>query len=115
MNIQRSDGKDNGNSVDIQVTGSMLGNLNGSDEDDFGQDIEEKVDSFLTSSSLNSIDGENLASEHIQTNNLKINFNGIYVSALNTVKDGRATATSNIIIEPVQIITDLPEASEKLK
>lgn len=37
-------------------------------------------------------------------NNMIIDVSGISVSAINTVKGGSATATSNIIIRPVQII-----------
>lgn len=48
-------------------------------------------------------------------NNMIIDVSGISVSALNTVKGGSATATSNIIIRPVQIIVCPSEVEEKLK
>jgi hypothetical protein len=48
-------------------------------------------------------------------NYLSIDVSGISVSAINTMKGGSATATSNIIIEPVQIIVCPSEVEEKLK
>ena len=50
-----------------------------------------------------------------QVNNLNIDVSGISVSAINTMPGGTAIATSNIKIEPVQIIVKPSEASEKLK
>ncbi|MDD1762780.1 MAG: hypothetical protein LUQ59_11175 [Methanothrix sp.] len=48
-------------------------------------------------------------------NYLSIDVHGIYVSAANTVPGGSAVATSNIIIEPVQIIVCPSEVEEKLR
>jgi len=48
-------------------------------------------------------------------NHLSIDVHGIYVSAVNTVPGGNAVATSNIVIEPVQIIVCPSEVEEKLK
>lgn len=50
-------------------------------------------------------------------NYLNVYVSNILVSAMNTVEDGNAAATSNIIISPVQTIiySPLPEVSEKLK
>lgn len=48
-------------------------------------------------------------------NYLSIDVHDISVSAINTMKGGNAIATSNIIIEPVQIIVCPSEVEEKLK
>ncbi|HOU70586.1 MAG TPA: hypothetical protein PLK88_04220 [Methanothrix sp.] len=48
-------------------------------------------------------------------NNLKIDVKGVSVTALNTAEGGRAEATSNIIIKPVQMIICPSEVGEKLK
>jgi len=48
-------------------------------------------------------------------NFLNIDVSGIDVKAINTVAGGSAVATSNIIIEPVQIINCPAEVQEKLK
>ncbi len=48
-------------------------------------------------------------------NNMIIDVSGISVSAINSVKGGSATATSNIVIRPVQIIACPSEVEEKLR
>ena len=48
-------------------------------------------------------------------NRLDINVRGISVRAINTVEGGSATATSNIIIEPVQRIELSSQARDKLR
>ena len=48
-------------------------------------------------------------------NYMGIDVSGISVQAINTMEGGSATATSNIIIEPVQIIDIAPEVGEKLR
>ena len=48
-------------------------------------------------------------------NRLDITVKGISVRAINTVEGGKATATSNIIIEPVQIIEVTSQATDKLR
>lgn len=48
-------------------------------------------------------------------NYLGIDVSGITVNAINTMEGGSATAISNIIINPVQIIDLAPEVEEKLK
>lgn len=48
-------------------------------------------------------------------NFLGIDVSGITVSAINTMERGSAVATSNIIINPVQIFHLAPEVEEKLK
>jgi len=52
---------------------------------------------------------------HNAGNYLSIDVQDISVSAINTVQGGSAVATSNIIIEPVQIIVCPPEVGVKLK
>ena len=47
-------------------------------------------------------------------NYLGIDVRGISVSAINTMDGGSAVATSNIIINPVQIINLAPEVEVKL-
>lgn len=48
-------------------------------------------------------------------NYLGIDVRGISVNAINTMEGGSAVATSNIIINPVQIIDLAPEVEEKLR
>jgi hypothetical protein len=48
-------------------------------------------------------------------NNMNINVRGISVRAVNTMPGGKAVATSNIVIKPVQILICPPEVEEKLK
>ena len=83
-------------------------------DDDFGSSIEEKVDSSIASS-LNHESIDKTGPIHRQVNNLNIDVSGISVRAINTVPGGTAIATSNIQIEPVQIIVQPSEASEKLR
>jgi hypothetical protein len=52
---------------------------------------------------------------HQAGNYLSVDVHDISVSAINTMKGGNAVATSNIIIEPVQIIICPSEVKEKLK
>jgi hypothetical protein len=52
---------------------------------------------------------------HNAGNYLSIDVHDISVSAINTIQGGSALATSNIIIEPVQIIVCPPEVGVKLK
>ena len=113
--IQKRDGVNNGNTLDIEITGNGWENQNLMDlDDDLGNAIEEKVDSAIASS-MNHELGDKTGSINRQINNLNIDVSGISVRAVNTVQGGTAIATSNIIIEPVQIIVEPSEASEKLK
>jgi hypothetical protein len=52
---------------------------------------------------------------HHAGNYLEIDVHDISVSAINTMQGGNAVATSNIIIEPLQIIVCPSEVDEKLK
>jgi hypothetical protein len=80
-------------------------------------DREELVNSQEISVSGNSIDGRESDNSkmHNAGNYLNIDVHDISVSAINTMQGGSALATSNIIIEPVQIIICPPEVGVKLK
>ena len=113
--VQRGDGVDKGNSMNIQITGNGQEKQSMMDlDDDFGNAIEEKVDSAFMSS-MNHESRDNTGTIRSQVNNLNIDVSGVSVRAINTVPGGTAIATSNIKIEPVQIIVKPSEASEKLK
>jgi hypothetical protein len=112
--VQRGDGVDKGNSMNIEITGNGQEKQSTMDmDDDLGNAIEDKVDSAFMSSNQESRD--KTGTTHSQVNNLDIDVSGISVSAINTVPGGTAIATSNIKIEPVQIIIESSEASVKLK
>jgi hypothetical protein len=113
--VQRSDGVNKGNSLHIEIAGNGQEQQSMMDlDDDFGSSIEEKVDSAIASS-LNHESMDKTGPIHRQVNNLNIDVSGISVRAINTVPGGTAIATSNIQIEPVQIIVQPSEASEKLR
>jgi hypothetical protein len=117
--VQKGDGVDKGNSMDIEISGNRQEKQEMSEtDDDLGNAIEERVDIAIMSGmypksreNTGSIPG----SIRSQVNNLNIDVSGISVKAINTVPGGTAIATSNIRIEPVQIIVEPSEASEKLK
>ena len=112
--VQRDDGVDKGNSMNIEITGNGQEKQSPMEMDDgLGNAIEDKVDSAFMSSNQEARD--NTGTIRSQVNNLNIDVSGISVSAINTVQGGTAIATSNIKIEPVQIIVESSEASEKLK
>jgi hypothetical protein len=113
--VQRGDGVDKGNSMNIEISGNGQEKQSMMDmDDDFGNAIEDKVDSAFMSR-MNQESRDKTGSTRSQVNNLNIDVSGISVSAINTVQGGTAIATSNIKIEPVQIIVESSEASEKLK
>jgi hypothetical protein len=113
--VQRGDGVNKGNFMNIEISGNGQAKQSVMDlDEDFGNAIEEKVDSAITSST-NHESGDKTGTIHSQVNNLNIDVSGISVRAINTVPGGTAIATSNIKIEPVQIIIEPSEASEKLK
>ncbi|MCK9566538.1 MAG: hypothetical protein M0Q43_10880 [Methanothrix sp.] len=113
--VQRDEGVNESNSMNIEITGNGQEKQRMMDmDDDFGNAIEEKVDSAITSGT-NHESRANTGSIRSQVNNLDIDVSGISVKAINTVPGGTAIATSNIKIEPVQIIVEPSEASEKLK
>jgi len=61
------------------------------------------------------LSGQDIGPEGQLLNRLDIRVSGISVRAINTVEGGKATATSNIIIEPVQIIQIPCQAADKLR
>ncbi|MFZ3112310.1 MAG: hypothetical protein WA141_00055 [Methanothrix sp.] len=61
------------------------------------------------------LSGQDIGPEGQLLNRLDIRVSGISVRAINTVEGGNATATSNIIIEPVQIIQIPCQAADKLR
>lgn len=107
------------NSLEISVTGQEAddGSIswNGGNS---ALDIESVVDEALSKDGKTNPDGKNVTgirSAPTLGNNMIIDVSGISVSAINSVKGGSATATSNIIIRPVQIIVCPSEVEEKLK
>jgi hypothetical protein len=116
--VQMGDAEHPSNSADIKVIGTGQGDKDATDQyDNLERTIEENADKGLASG-MNEVHNQNAGVDHSRIdrrNNLNIEVTGISVSAINTVKGGSATATSNIIIEPVQTIVDSCEASEKLK
>ncbi len=115
--VQRGDAKSQGmaNSMDIQVTGETNGDQGREEYVFFGNDIENLVDSAITSGMSGAYSGKPASVRGSFGNNMNIEVSGISVSAINTVEGGSAVANSNIIIKPVQIINAPAEVDEKLK
>lgn len=106
------------NSLDISVSGSRA--------DESGAGFSKAIPDILeTSASESAVSNEEFNESDGQMddigdlnhlgNYLSVDVHGIYVSAANTVPGGSAVATSNIIIEPVQIILCPSEIEEKLR
>lgn len=118
VQISNLEDQDQGNSMNIEIAGngqSESGAMAGfGPNDDLGDAIEKKVDA-ATASGLNSAVQDSSGSSRYLSNNMNIDVHGITVTATNTVPGGNAIATSNIKIEPVQIIMNPSEVSEKLK
>jgi hypothetical protein len=110
--------QDQGNSMSIEIAGSGQSEQDAmagfGPNDDLGDAIEEKVNA-ATAFDLNRAVQDSSGSSRYLSNNMKIDVHGITVTATNTVPGGSAVATSNIKIEPVQIIMNPSEVSEKLK
>ncbi len=116
--VQRGDTESQGltNSMDIQVTGGAKGDQGKEEYVFFGNDIENLVDSAITSGMSGAYTGKPASARGSSLgNNMNIEVSGISVSAINTVEGGSAVANSNIIIKPVQIINTPAEVDEKLK
>ena len=116
--VQRGDAASQGmaNSMDIQVTGEANGDQGREENVIFGNDIENLVDSAVTSGMSGAYSGKPASVRGSSFgNNMNIEVSGISVSAINTVEGGSAVANSNIIIKPVQIINAPAEVDEKLK
>ena len=116
---QNGDPRNSGltNDLNIEVTGIEKESRNELDDMSEDDGIEQIVDNALGSALVDNAAGSkygNLGTESAR-NNLNIEVSGITTKAINTVEGGRAIATSNIIIKPVQIIVCSPEVEEKLK
>ncbi|HNY35029.1 MAG TPA: hypothetical protein PKK68_10275 [Methanothrix soehngenii] len=106
------------NSLDISVSGSRADESG----DGFSKEIPDILEmsaseSAVSSEEFNESDGQmaDIGDLNHLGNYLSVDVHGIYVSAANTVPGGSAVATSNIIIEPVQIILCPSEIEEKLR
>jgi len=98
---------DRANSMDIEISGIE-------EENSSRADLPENFEDAAISSGMDSKPGNISGSAFIQSNNLNIEVKDISVTAINTMDGGTATAISNIIIEPVQIINP-SQVSEKLR
>jgi hypothetical protein len=106
---------DTPNSLDVRV-GKGDGEKGWAGKLTEGDSLEKYVDNAVDSGMNNGRhDGGASADGQPQENYMNIDVSGITVSAINTVEGGSATATSNIVIKPVQIINCPCEAEEKLK
>ncbi len=105
------------NSLEISVTGQETddGPLSWYEGNAAADNIESVVDNALNSDGEYNSNANRSRSAASLGNNMVIDVSGISVSAINTVKGGSATATSNIVIRPVQIIVCPSEVEEKLK
>lgn len=129
---QRGDPLNKGlkNSMDIGINGQGQSESNGGlDESSDDRGIENMVDNAMVNNAIG--DNAQVSKQHdgpvtYQSktgspsqqrlgNYMNIDVSGINIQATNTVKDGSAVATSNIVIKPVQIINCPPEVDEKLK
>jgi hypothetical protein len=99
---QDSDQEDPENSQEISVSGK---------ENDESEDKSSSQESNEDSIGDRSPDNNK---KHNAGNYLTIDVHDISVSAINTVQGGSSVATSNIIIEPVQMIVCPPEVGVKL-
>ena len=88
----------------------------------YSQKYRELLDNRSQESSNNSTSNSSISSNPVLMdpegqlrNRLDIRVSGISVRAINTVEGGSATATSNIIIEPVQKIELSSQARDKLR
>lgn len=80
--VQRGDGVNKGNSMNIEITGNGQEEQSMMDmDDDFGNAIEEKVDSAITSG-MNQESRDKTGSIRSQVNNLNIDVSGISVRAI---------------------------------
>lgn len=106
------------NSQDISVSGPGNGDSDRIPANSFADDLEPFVDNAANLTwQGDDIAGRGIDKKDIRPagNYLNIDVHDISVSAINTMKGGSAVATSNIIIEPVQIIVCPSEVEEKLK
>lgn len=113
------DGNDTGkNSLHVEVAGA------GHDSNEIesmwdtlparGMAGDEMAGDEMTADDVSGARGSSGAGLHYAGNHLSINVHDITVSAIGSVKGASASAISNIIIEPVQIIVLPSEVKEKL-
>jgi hypothetical protein len=106
------------NSQDISVSGKGNKNVDQSPIKSFAEDFEPSVGKVANLElQEEDIGGREFDIDdiHHAGNYLSVDVHGISVSAINTMDGGSATATSNIIIEPVQIIVCPSEVEAKLR
>jgi hypothetical protein len=106
------------NSQDIRVSGKGNGNVDKSSIKNFADYFEPSADEVANMEwQEDDIGGQELNNSdmHHAGNYLSVDVHDITVSAVNTIKGGSAVATSNIIIEPVQIITCPSEVEVMLR
>ena len=111
--VQLSQGLDRANSMSIGVLGAAEENDSHMDLNEYLGDIENDVDAAIASG-MDKGSANKSEPAYVQSNNLNIIVRDIKVTAINTMDRGMATAISNIIIEPVQIINP-SEVCEKLR
>ena len=127
---QSGDPKSRGlvNSMGVSVTGDRAEMEQSWSEEEIDwdgvatEDVETIVDKAINSSPIGAEGISGISAYKAMSaqagqlgNNLKIDVQGVSVTALNTAEGGRAEAISNIIIKPVQIIVCPSEVGEKLK
>ncbi len=104
------------NSLDIDVIGAETGDKRSSvatNVDDLGDELNPSQSAeFPENADYDNLLGGDLSKS--ARNYLNVDVSGISVSAINTVNGGSAVATSNIIIEPVQIINCDQAVRDKL-
>jgi hypothetical protein len=110
--VQMSQGLDQANSMNIGILGMAKENDSQMDLNDDFEEMENDVDAVPSGRIIELANRSNPA--YVQSNNLNIIVRDISVTAINTMDRGIATAISNIIIEPVQIINP-SEVCEKLR
>ncbi|HUS75334.1 MAG TPA: hypothetical protein VMY43_04925 [Methanothrix sp.] len=106
------------NSQDISVSGKGNDNVDKSPIKSFADDFEPLSDGVTNLEwQEGDIGGREFDNSDIYRagNYLSVDVHDISVSAINTMEGGSAVATSNIIIEPVQIIYCSSEVEEKLR
>jgi len=99
--IKNSRSSDLSNSMDIRVQGGP------SEEAQYPNNVIDNLDTDDLKTPVN-----NAPNSH--SNYMNIEVSGITVNAINTVEDGSAVATSNIIINPAQVIDSSSQASDKV-
>jgi len=106
------------NSQDISVSGKGDDTVDMSRIKSFADDFEPSADEAASPGWQENDTGSrnfDKSDLHHAGNYLSVDVHDISVSAINTMQGGSAVATSNIIIEPVQIIVCPSEVEEKLR